>query len=83
MNVNDILELMRRNPADVRFKDAMACAEHFFGAPRVHGSHYVFSMPWPSDPRVNLQNRHGYVAAYQVRQLLRAIERMEEWHEKR
>ncbi len=46
MNVmKDILEVMRRNPAGVRFKDAAKCAVHYFGEPRIHGSHYVFSMP--------------------------------------
>lgn len=78
MEIGDIIELMRRNPRGVRFVDAMRCAEHFFGKPRVHGSHCAFKMPWPGDPRINLQNKKGYVAAYQVRQLLAAIGRWEE-----
>lgn len=34
-------------------------------------------MPWPGDPRVNIQNEGGKAKAYQVRQVLRAIERLE------
>ena len=34
--------------------------------------------PWPADPRVNLQEAGGGKAeAYQVRQLLAAVERLE------
>ena len=36
----------------------------------------VFKMPWVGDPRVNLQNDHGKAKAYQVRQLLEAIDRL-------
>ena len=32
-------------------------------------------MPWPGNPRVNMQNEKGYAKAYQVRQLLEAAER--------
>jgi hypothetical protein len=69
---------MRRNPAGVRFATARRVAEHFFGAPRQSGSHVVYRMPWAGDPRVNLQDDGGGKAkAYQVRQLLSAIDRLE------
>ncbi|MGH7057654.1 MAG: hypothetical protein ACREFZ_07170 [Acetobacteraceae bacterium] len=55
----------------------MKVAEHYFGKPRAHGSHHVFKMPWAGDPRINLQNDGGEAKAYQVRQLLAAIERAE------
>ena len=34
-------------------------------------------MPWPGDPRVNIQNERGMAKPYQVRQVIRAIERLE------
>jgi hypothetical protein len=37
-------------------------------------------MPWPGDPRVNIQNHKGKAKAYQVRQVLLAIERLEMNH---
>ncbi len=39
--------------------------------------HLVFKTPWPGDPRVNIQNDHGTAKAYQVRQVLAAIEKKE------
>jgi hypothetical protein len=73
---DSLLDDMRRNPAGVRFEDACKVATHFFGAPRQDGtSHKVWKMPWPGDPRVNLQRaKDGKAKAYQVRQLLKAIE---------
>jgi hypothetical protein len=71
---------MRANPSDVRFADACKVVSAFFGAPRQKGSsHRVWKMPWPGDPRVNLQMGEGGKAkAYQVRQALQAIDRMQE-----
>ena len=69
---------MRANPIAVRFEDAVRVASHYFGKPRRRGgSHVVWKMPWPLDPRVNLQrDSNGKAKAYQVRQLLEAINRL-------
>ncbi len=71
---------MRSNPSDVRFAHACKVASAFFGKPRQKGtSHRVWKMPWPGDPRVNLQMGSGGKAkAYQVRQVLQAIDRLRE-----
>ncbi|MDO5740379.1 MAG: hypothetical protein Q4P07_09540 [Ornithinimicrobium sp.] len=37
----------------------------------------MFNKPWPGDPRVNIQNEHGKANAYQVRQVLTAIDKKE------
>lgn len=53
--------------------------EAYFGPPRQSStSHLVFRTPWPGDPRVNIQNDRGKAKVYQVRQVLRAIEKVEE-----
>lgn len=66
---------MQANPANVRFSDLKHICEFFFGEPRQRGtSHYVFKMPWPGDPRVNIQNNKGKAKAYQVRQVISAIQ---------
>jgi hypothetical protein len=70
---------MRRSPQNVRFDDlAKVCAGHF-GEPRQDGtSHKVYKTPWQGDPRVNIQcGRNGAAKAYQVRQVLDAIARLE------
>lgn len=41
-------------------------------------SHKVFKTPWQGDPRVNIQNDNGKAKAYQVGQVLKAIEKMED-----
>ncbi len=81
MDISKLVERMRSNPSGVRFGDVVRCAEHYFGKPRVHGSHHVFKMPWAGDPRVNVQDKNGIVAEYQVRQLLRSIDRWEAEHD--
>ncbi len=74
----DILAQMRRNPQDIRFSDLCRVCDHYFGdARQSSGSHRVYKTPWHGDPRVNIQNRRGLAKAYQVKQVLRAIERVE------
>lgn len=70
------LAAMRTNPRDVTFKDLERVCEHYFGTPRRSGSsHVVFKTPWPGDPRVNIQNDKGKAKAYQVRQVIAAIDK--------
>lgn len=74
--IEDILEDMERNPADIRFVDLCRVCDHYFGKPRQEGtSHRVYKTPWQGDPRINIQNRKGKARAYQVRQVLKAVER--------
>ena len=77
-DIEDIIAKMRRNPKDVRFSDLCKVCERYFAAPRRGGtSHRVYQTPWQGDPRVNIQNKEGKARAYQVRQVLKAIERLE------
>ena len=76
--IEKILTGMRNQPTSVRFSDLAKVCEHFFGAPRRRGtSHQVYKMPWPGDPRVNIQDDRGKAKAYQVRQVLAAVEKLE------
>lgn len=73
-----ILEQMKREPANVRFVDLQKVCGVYFGKPRHHGgSHSIYKTPWQGDPRVNIQNDKGKAKAYQVKQVLLAIERLE------
>jgi hypothetical protein len=79
--LTDILETMRENPKGVRFADLCTVCDHYFGRARqTSGSHRVYKTPWSGDPRVNIQNSKGRAKAYQVRQVLKAIERLEIEH---
>ena len=74
-----ILEQMRQQPTNVSFADLFRICEEFFGTPRQSGSsHRVFKTPWPGDPRVNIQNDKGKAKAYQVRQVLLAVDKLKE-----
>ena len=71
---------MRAQPAGVRFADLKKVCAAYFGKPRQAGSsHAVYKTPWPGDPRVNIQNARGKAKPYQVRQVLRAIEQLEQF----
>lgn len=70
---------MQASPTSVPFADLEKVCRHYFGEPRQQGSsHQVYRMPWAGDPRVNIQDDHGKAKAYQVRQVLAAIKKLEE-----
>ena len=76
--IADILSEMRRNPKGVRFKELCKVCDNYFGTARqIRSSHRVYKTPWQGDPRVNIQNNKGMAKAYQVKQVLKAIERLE------
>jgi len=77
--VDEILGRMRRNPKSIRFADLCKVCEHYFGVPRQSASsHRVYRTPWQGDPRVNIQNAKGKAKAYQVKQVLSAIRRLDD-----
>jgi hypothetical protein len=76
--INDLLRRIKRNPKNVRFSDLAKICDHFFGAPRQkNGSHRIYKTPWPGDPRINIQNYRGLAKAYQVKQVLAAVDKLE------
>jgi hypothetical protein len=79
--IEDILIKMRNNPNDVRFSDLTKVCIHYFGQARNQdGSHHVYKTPWKRDPRINIQNHKSKAKAYQVKQVLLAIEKLEVEH---
>lgn len=76
--IDEIVADMRRNPKGIKFQDLCKVCDAYFGKPRQTGSsHRMYRTPWPGDPRVNIQNDQGMAKAYQVRQVLKAVERLE------
>ena len=74
----DLVKAIRNNPKSVRFADLARICDEYFGEPRQKGtSHRVYRTPWPGDPRVNIQNAKGKAKPYQVRQVIKAIEKLE------
>ena len=78
-DIYDVVRRMREEAGCVRFGGLSRVCEHYFGPPRQQGtSHLVFKVPWPGDPRVNIQNKKGMAKAYQVRQVLKAIDKLDQ-----
>ena len=79
--IADILKEMKRNPKGIKFSDLCKVCDQYFGSPRQSGtSHRVYKTPWIGDPRVNIQKDGNKAKAYQVKQVLRAIERIQNEH---
>lgn len=77
-SIPKILDQMRREPANIRFRDLKKVCEEYFGKPRQSGtSHAIFKTPWVGDPRINIQDDKGKAKVYQVRQVLLAIDKLE------
>lgn len=80
-NVDDILTQMKRNAKNVRFADLCKVCDNFFGTHhKSASSHRVYRTPWQGDPRINIQNVKGKAKAYQVKQVLMAIQKLEDDH---
>ena len=79
--IEDILAKMEENLRNIRFSDLCKVCKHFFGEPRQGGSsHRIYRTPWQGDPRINIQSHKGKAKAYQLKQVLLAIERLEVYH---
>ncbi len=78
---NEIIKQMKQSPKDVRFVDLCKICDLYFGQARQkNSSHRIYKTPWQGDSRVNIQSRKGKAKAYQVKQVLKAIDRLEVDH---
>ena len=77
-NIKKLIESFKHNSKNIRFNDLCKVCDIYFGEPRHKAtSHRVYQTPWQGDPRVNIQNGKGMAKVYQVKQVLKAIEKME------
>ncbi len=74
--IEKLVEQMRVHPKDAKFRDLCKVCDYYFGEPRQKGSHRIYRTPWQGDPRINIQDDNGKTKAYQVRQVLQAIEKL-------
>ncbi len=79
MDFHGAIGALRNNPKGIRFAELARICSYFFGEPRQRSSsHIVYRMPWDGDPRINIQDDKGMAKPYQVRQVIRALERLSE-----
>ena len=78
MEFDEVLRNLRNNPKGVRFAELAKICDYFFDArPRQRrSSHRVYRTPWPGNPRVNIQDDKGMAKPYQIRQVIKAIEKL-------
>ena len=79
MDLASTIEKLRSNPNGVRFVELARVCDGYFGEPHQRGtSHRVYRTPWRGDPRVNIQSDKGMAKPYQVRQVIKALEKLKE-----
>jgi len=66
------------NPKNVKFKDLLNLCYEYFGEPRIRGSHHIFKMPWKGNPRINLQKDGKMAKPYQVKDVRKALLKLQE-----
>ncbi len=76
-SVDNIIQSMRNNSNNIKYSDLVKVCDHYFGKARQNGtSHKIYKTPWPGDPRVNIQASGGKAKPYQVKQVLKAIDKI-------
>ncbi len=75
--ITALVEEMRANPKNLRFHDLKKVREAYFGQPRTSGSYVIFDTKWQGVPNINIQNDNGKAKSYQVRQVIKAIDRLQ------
>jgi len=77
-STDDVIKELERSPSNVRFTDLCKICDYYFGEARQKGSsHRIYKTPWQGDPRVNIQEKDGKGKDYQVKQVIKAIKRLE------
>jgi hypothetical protein len=77
-SIKNVIKRLEQNPANIRFTELCRICDYYFGEARQKGtSHRVYKTPWQGDPRVNIQDENGKAKIYQVRQVIKALQRLE------
>lgn len=67
----------KNSPQNVKWSDLEALCKRYFASPiRTRGSHVMFQLPWDDDPLLNIQPRGKQAKPEQVKQAVKAIERL-------
>ena len=76
-SIENLVRQFEKNPQNVRFADLCRVCKHYFGEARTENSHNIYKTRWQGDPRINIQDDNGKAKAYQVRQVVKAIKKLE------
>ena len=79
--IEDIRLQMKRNPTGIRYNDLCKVCDNYFGKARQTSTrHRIYKTPWQGDPRINIKQSKGMAKAYEVKQVLMAIQKLEDDH---
>jgi hypothetical protein len=78
MTIEEAVSELEAAIKDTRFRRLVNICETFFGEYRIKGSHYIFKTPWEGDPRINLQEEGRRAKPYQVRQVIKALTKLQQ-----
>lgn len=76
--IDKIIKNMKINASNIKFDALKLVCDYYFGTGRSSGgSHIVYKTNWLGDPRINIQKgKNNNAKSYQVKQVLKAIERI-------
>jgi len=66
-SIEDLVAKMASSPQNVTFTQLQKVCTHFFGAPRIRGSHHYYSTPYARGARSTARRTSGYSAYSSVR----------------
>jgi hypothetical protein len=77
-DLDKAIKRLEGNPSNIRFTSLCKICDRYFGEPRQKSSsHRIYKTPWRGDPRINIQEENGKGKGYQVRQVIKALKRLE------
>ena len=77
-SIRKTINELEKSPHNVKFTDLCNICDFYFGKARQKStSHRIYKMPWKGDPRINIQEKSGKAKAYQVKQVIKALKRLE------
>jgi hypothetical protein len=77
-SIRNAINELEKSPQNVKFSDLCKICDLYFGKARQKStSHRIYKTPWHGDPRINIQAKSGKAKVYQVKQVIKALKRLE------
>ncbi len=75
--INRLIAQIEDNPEAASFSDLAKVCDYYFGRPSLKSvDQLVYRTPWQKDPYLNIQNKQGRAAFYQIKRILVAIAKL-------
>ena len=78
IDIDVVIKKLERSPSNIRFSYLCKVCDYYFGEARQKSSsHRIYKTPWQGDHRINIQETNGKTKDYQVKQVIKALKRLE------